>query len=386
MGAEHTPIPYDTRWLRSRPTASLSPDQVDAENGVLRDVVMVQEGPAKGHGVHLESEFVEQLANYAQSSFGDRGVKARFGHPGASDNTMGSQMGYYRNIRKRRSAEGKMQAIGDLHLLSSADESPTKPGMRSYILKMAAESPDFLMSSIVFSAGGFYQRKPNGNKHILERDMDPFSYDEWANYREDWGDIFVSFGSLHYTDLVDDGAATDNLFSAEANPHLFVSQAEMFLSEHPHLLAFLKNNPEKTLAFLTRLGLELPTNHTPPPSNMSKIMDFLFGADAEKPEGAEEQFDALQADFAAAKTRIETLQSERDDLTTRLADADVLATELQAQVAKLEADALALKARITELEKEPAAKHTNGDTDTDTVKKSLSKTPVWDALREKMRM
>lgn len=378
MGAEHPPIQYDTRWLRSRPTASLSPEQVDAENGVLRDVVMVQEGPAKGHGVHLESEFVSQLVTYARYAMGERGVKARFGHPGASDNTMGMQMGYYRNVRKRKGPGDKMQAIGDLHLLEAADESPTKPGMRSYILKMAAESPDFLMSSIVFTAGGYYQRKANGHKVPLDSPYDA---------SPDNGDVFVEFGekgALLFCDLVDDGAATDNLFSAEANPHLFVSQAEMFLSEHPHLIDFLKNNPEKTLAFLTRLGLELPSNNTPPPSNMSKIMDFLFGADAEKPESTDEQFAALKADFAAAKSRIETLQSERDDLTTRLAAADALATELQAKVAQLEADALALKARIVALEKEPAATHTNGDTDTDPVKKELSSTPVWDALRKRL--
>ncbi len=377
MGAETTPL-HEVRWLRSRPTASLSPEQVDAEAGVLRDVVMVQEGPAKGHGVHLESEFVADVVRYAQYAVGERGVKARFGHPGASDNTMGMQMGYYRNIRKRKGPGDKMQAIGDLQLLEAADESPTKPGMRSSILKMAAESPDFLMSSIVFSAGGYYQRKANGHKVPLSSPYDA---------SPDGGDVFVEFGEkgvLHFCDLVDDGAATDNLFSAETNPHLFVSQAEMFLSDHPHLLDFLKNNPEKTWAFLTRMGLEMPTKPTPPPSNMSKILDLLFGTNAEKPEGAEEQFAALEADFAEAKVRIETLQTERDDLTTRLAAADKLATDLQAKVTQLENDALALKARITALEKEPAASHTDGDTDPEPVKKSLSKTPVWDAVRKKI--
>lgn len=350
----------DIRWLRSRPTpGGFSPDKVDAEKGILYDVVMVEEGPAKGHGVHLEAEFISDLVAYDKRTYGTRGVKARFGHPGASDNTMGMQMGFFRNIRKREEG-GKMQAIGDLHLLASADLSPERKEMRQWVLSMAAEAPDFIMSSIVFQGSGHYQRKPNGNKHRMETDIEG----GFENYNPEWGKVFVEFGengSHYFTDLVDEGAATNNLFSQAAlNPHLFIVQAETILEDYPQLKQFIVSHPEKVLAFLNKLGAKAPQRKQT--FTMSNLLDYLFGKKEEAPEGFESELAALRTEFGDAKTKVTALQTERDDLVKQLQQANSEIQALGAQIMQLGKDAEALKARIAELEKTPAATHTAGDT------------------------
>src|SRR6056297_1264539 len=108
-------MPQPVRWLKSQPVIlSFEEGQIDADNGIITDVVMCQAGPAKGHGWHLEESFVEQLVAYDQKHYSEgNGLKARFGHPALSDTTMGSQMGYFKNYRFQ---DGK--AIADLHLLN----------------------------------------------------------------------------------------------------------------------------------------------------------------------------------------------------------------------------------------------------------------------------
>jgi len=379
----------DIRWLRSRPTpGGFSADKVDAENGILYDVVMVEEGPAKGHGVHLEADFITDLIAYDQRTYGDRGIKARFGHPGASDNTMGMQLGFFRNVRKRKS-DGKMQAIADLHLLASADLSPERKEMRAWVLSMAQEAPDFIMSSIVFHGSGYYQRKPNGNKHRLEWDYE----DGFVNYNSEWGNIFVEFGEegAHYfTDLVDEGAATNNLFSQAAlNPHLFIVQAETFLEEHPALKSFIADHPEKVQAFLNTLGAApaLKQKHT---YTMTNLLDYLFGKKEDAPEEFETELQTMRTEFGEAKTKVTALQTERDTLVTQLQTANQEIKSLGAQITQLRLDAEALQARILELEKQPAADHTAGDAasaiPSDTSLRPYMRNPVFlkaKAMRER---
>jgi hypothetical protein len=365
----------DIRWLRSLPVQSFAAGQIDEENGIIHDVVMVEEGPAKGHGVHLESEFVTDLVAYDIRVFGSRGVPARFGHPGASDNTMGMQMGHYQNIRKRKGDKGQMQAIGDLHLLDAAEISPSKPNMKSYVLRMAKEAPDFMMSSIVFKASKYYQKKDNGHKHYVNFD----EFGDPINLLPD-KKVFVEFGETgqhYFTDLVDKGAATDSLFSAQANPHLFVSQAQIFFSEQPALLEFVKNNPAKVLEFLTNIGVAFPApEHTK--FTMASLTDYLFGTKKEAPEGvnADElaalktEFEAVKGDIASLKTELQTSNGKVTSLTAELKTAtdkvDSLTTELKTA-----------KDRVTELEAIPGEKPTKGKTESgDVEEKAYMQNPI----------
>lgn len=360
-----------TRWLRSRPSSpGFQPDKIDAEAGIIRDVVMVEEGPAKGHNVSLESEFIRDLVAYDRRTFGDRGVKARLGHPSMSNDAMGTQLGFYRNIRERQFGN-KWQAIGDLHLLDSANASPDKPGARDWVLQMASEAPDFIMSSIVFKPGAYYQRKPDGKKHKLERDLDPESRNYWLNFRQEYGAIYVEFAEHYNTDLVEQGAATDHMFSHDANPHLFIVQAENFLQEHPHLIDFIKKNPDKVQGFLARLT-EVPDKTTTDMSEPNQPITLEAETLAEQLDEARQE-GANQAN-QAFENRVQKLEQD-------LAALQTIVGALKTETETLRSDLTAALNRIAALEKQPAAEHTAGDTETSGLQ---SNTPVWDKIRTKI--
>lgn len=350
MSANH----LNTRWLRSQPTSGhYAIECIDAEAGVLFGVVMVEEGPAQGHGVSIEAEFINDIVAYDQRVFGQRGVKARFGHPSASSETMGTQLGVFKNIRKQKS-DGKMQAIGDLHLLSASEDSPTHPGMRSWLLKMASEQPDFLMSSIVFQAERRYQRKPNGHKKYVT-DEDEVS--------TELGDVFVEFGDtgVHlYTDLVEQGAATNSLFGKAINPHLFVAQADQFLAENPAIKTFIISHPEKVTAFFASIGIHLSQPQTKPHKIMAfDFKSWLLG----NPEEDSPELAAARTALLTAKEEIASLSAAAAAADTALAAANTGNTALQSAVGQLETTLAAAQARIAELEALPAGEHTAGATD-----------------------
>lgn len=354
---------HTIRRFRSAPVAmEFASSKINAEAGIIEDVVMIQEGEAKGHEVHIDSEFITKLVAYDQAQYGDRGVKVRFGHPSASDETMGKQMGFMRNVRTRRH-QGKMQAIADLHLLTSADSSPNTPNMREWVLSMAAEAPDFIMSSIVFMGSGFYQKKKNGHKQpVASRyEMDP-----------DLGPVYIEFdpenGAEHYyTDLVEQGAATENMFSNKVNPDFFVSRVHEWLDFHPEILDFAKQNPEKVQAFLKRIGIG---DRDPQPQlKMSKfsLTDWLLGKDTEQEPG-QDDLATIKTELETAKAAVIELRQERDAFEQKFKDAQAEAERLQAETAKLKADAeelrtslTALEERLKKLEASPAGEATGGD-------------------------
>lgn len=319
---------------------------------------MVEEGPAKGHGVMLDHEFVENVVAYDQANFSSIGLKARFGHPSASSETMGTQLGVFSNFRKRR-RNGKMQAIADLKLLKAANESPTHPGMSNWVLDMAEERPDFIMSSIVFRGSGYYQKKENGHKRKVENEMD---YDETQ-------DLYVEFdaenGAEHfYTDLVEQGAATDNLFSTKVNTHLFAAQVDDFLSNHPHLIDYLKDNPDDVAAWLDRAGYSITQEKK---KSMFNFLDWLSGKEDNTPTKAD--WEEMRTALLGAKNEIAVLKKERDefkglyeDALQRASDLQLQADALKKQVEQLQADLTAMNTRLSVVEKSPSAAPTGGNT------------------------
>ncbi len=374
MGIEKT---YDIRWLRSRPTSGgYTAEKVDTQLGIIYDVVMVQEGEAKGHRVNLDEDFIRDIVAYDNRVFGDRGVKVRFGHPKASSDTMGTQMGVFKNIRERKH-EGKWQAIGNLHLLDAADDSPTHPGMRTWMLKMAVQQPDFVMMSIVFAPGAYFQRNKNGGKNYIkgEREVDP-----------DLGEVFVEFGAKgehHYTDAVEQGAATDKLFSNQINPHLFVAQADEFLSEHPQITEFIKAHPEKVTAFFASMGINI-TQSSGKKMDKFNLFKWLSGESQTPAEGedlesvrtalteVQTEVTALKAEKITAENRVQELASEVEGLNTSLRAANEELKAVNTQLAELQKENEELKAA-------PADTHTGGATEA--LASEKSKTPVWDKVK-----
>lgn len=264
------------RWFKSNPLPlQFAPDKIDREAGIIRDVVMAQAGPAKGHGVHLEESFIANLIAYDQQNYSNTGLKARFGHPSMSNTTMGTQLGYFRNFRQ----DGE-KAVADLHLLESADKSPTSPGMREWMLSMAEEATDFVMSSIVFLHSGHYQYDPETGARV-ELDASMFGEPEVKFQNER---VFVAFdaskGAAHlYTDLVEAGAATDALFSQQFNTDKFAVRTVAWLQENDDILTFIRSNPHKIIEMCESLNINLNMKKTK--ENFFSYMAAFFTSDAE---------------------------------------------------------------------------------------------------------
>jgi len=301
--------PSNIRWLKSQPFAlHLHKDQIDKEKGILHDVVMCQTGPAKGHGVYLEQDFINSLVAYDVEHFSEKGLKARFGHPSMSDTTMGTQLGVFKNFRTRDN-----QAIADLHLLESSNVSPTKPGMKNWILSMASEKPDFIMMSIAFKDDGYYQYNDEGEK------VDAFDDDGQLKYND--REIFVTLGEHFYTDMVEQGAATDSLFSAEFNKDKFAVQAVEFLQENPEIHDFLKANPQKLTEFAEKAGIPAPNAEVVKSKTLLEQIKQLFTASEKeepKPEIDLTQYVSLNehnSEIALYEENIERLSGHIDQLT-----------------------------------------------------------------------
>lgn len=335
------------RWLKSEPvTLKFSENQIDAENGIIRDVVMAQVGPAKGHGYWLEQGFIDQLITYDQKYYNETGLKARFGHPAMSDTTMGRQMGYFHNFRIR---EG--DAIADLHLLKSADLSPSMPNMREWMLSMAQEAKDFVMSSIVFRTFSFYQYDPEDNQRV---DLET---DSWGDPRPKFKKerVYVDFdeqkGSKHlYTDIVEAGAATNSLFSQQFNQDKFAVRVVEFLQSNQDILSFIRANPHKITEMCESLNIPIEMNSKTKKIGLFKELKAMFFSDVENDEVVEETTgDVIEETPEEDVVAEETVSLSRfTELQNRLNEVEELRQQFQARIEELEKRPLAAPATYEE--------------------------------------
>lgn len=360
------------KWFKSKPVSpGIEADQVDREAGIIRDVVMAQAGEAKGHGFSVEHSFIEELVSYDRRHFAKTGLKARFGHPAMSDTTMGKQMGIFRNFRLRED-----QAIADLHLLDAADLSPTAPNMREWMLAMAEERPDFVMSSIVFRVGKYYQYDDEGKKVFI-------SSNSWGYPEKQWDDreVYATLKDHFYTDLVEAGAITDHLFSQQFNRDKFAVQAVEFVQDNPDLLAFLREHPEKLVEFATQLNINLPDMNFA--AKLNALKDFFFG-DGQAP-GKEEVEAALDAEAIRRELRTEFETEHQQAIQQLTAQVEQLQSGLAETQSQLDAANNRIEALATEnatLRERVPAEHTELDEQGPVAGEVLKLDPITQAARE----
>lgn len=166
---------------------------VDFENDIINDVVIVQEGMAKGHGVWLDAKFISDIAFQGNEN---SPIKSRFGHPNMCGNSLGDYLGVYKDFRVRE-FKGKTQAIANLHLdRTVADKSPKyDKSLIDYVLNFANKNPDMFGNSIVFS-GKSEDRKVEVDGKKIAREY-----------------MILSKKGFTASDIVDDPAATEGMFS-----------------------------------------------------------------------------------------------------------------------------------------------------------------------------
>lgn len=221
-----------TMALRATPAKGMT-GNVDRDKGIIHGIAVTTMGEAKGHGVHLDEEFIDETVKNINAE--KNGIKSRFGHPSMSSSAVGTYLGRVKNARKENKGDGVYVARADLHLADSAKVSPNGD-LHKYVLEMAENDPDQFGTSIVFERGNTYKRGIAGEKvYRYNRDG---SYND--DYRNTDGPEYVEQKRLRADDVVDTPAANpDGLFSAFSadQPAAVVTE---FLDQNPEIWDMLQ--------------------------------------------------------------------------------------------------------------------------------------------------
>jgi hypothetical protein len=208
------------RYFSTPPIFSAPVANIDRELGIIQGVTIARIGAAKGHGGFIDRTFLLQIVDNAASK--PAGIKARFGHPNMCSQALGTYLGRFKNYSYQ---SDKVNA--DLYLDSTARSTPDGD-LFTYVLEMAEKNPDMFGASIVFEIAEsvFLQEMVEGKE--VEKE-------------------YFRLKDLRATDIVDEPAATDGLFSANTFPAL----ATQFLDENPELLELILSKPESITEFLS---------------------------------------------------------------------------------------------------------------------------------------
>jgi hypothetical protein len=234
----------DTRWFRANNMSDkLNGSKVDFEKGVIEGVAVCTVGEALGHGVWLEQSFIDDIVKFGNAT--KSGIKARFGHPNMSGESLGTFIGRFQNFK----VDG-IKAVADLKMSDVAKKSPNGD-LYSYILEMADSNPEDFGASIVFSVKENYFYDSEGNREKVKWGEYGISNDSYDGQK-----IYVEMKSLNGTDLVDEPAANpDGLFSSTVlHGDKFAVIATQFLNSNPKIAEFLQENPHKINEFMKKFN------------------------------------------------------------------------------------------------------------------------------------
>ena len=343
-------MPHKFKPLKSRYRATFSGTEggasrlgkIDTENEVLHDVQITLEGEALGHGVWLDREFCEAVAAQGNAT-GDVGLKVRYGHPAMCSDAIGTELGRAKNFRVvdlERVIDGvQVKAAGviaDVHLLKSAHSAP-QGDIAKHVLETAAEDPKQFGQSIVFTYSDWVVKDKDGSRHSYNEEVaKPMDndecrslphcefaakaqrlYDKWYEQSAD-GKIYAVLGKLHGSDFTDTPAATDGIFSTGT----LAEEAEQMLDEHPDILAAIEKNPKSLNEFLERTGLDKRFESA-----------RLAGLQAAK----DKEIAALKTERDSLSSQIADLKSANEKLTADIGAKDQALADAQESVKQLEA-------------------------------------------------
>lgn len=122
--------------------ARVQRDGGDFGAGLISGFSIITRGEALGHGMWIDSEFLQQVA--AAGGTRAAGFKARFTHPGLSDDGLGKTLGRVQNLQSAGD-----QVLGDMHFAALAHDAPDGD-LAGHVMNMAEELPAEFGASIVF--------------------------------------------------------------------------------------------------------------------------------------------------------------------------------------------------------------------------------------------
>ncbi len=223
------------KWFRSGEYRGAPTGTVKRETGVIEGISVATMGAAKGHGVFLDSEFLDDVVELGNAK--KQGIKMRFGHPNMCSTALGTFLGRAKNFRRVGDV-----VKADAFLSNTAKETPGGD-LYNYVFDIAEKEPDMFGTSIAFTPGDEYKRgKINGEKYKYN-----FDQNAWIDAEGDELELhdltvetFIEIVELHADDFVDDPAANDGLFSAET----IAGELTHFMNENPDILERLAANPQ----------------------------------------------------------------------------------------------------------------------------------------------
>ena len=334
-------------------------EKIDKENEVLHGVQITLEGEARGHGVWLDREFCEAVAE-AGNAMGEAGVKVRFGHPAMCSDALGTYLGRARNFRvvdltRKETGEKAAGVLADIHIMPESHSAPSGD-LGKWVMEAAENSPDTFGQSIVFTYADLKSTNEDGDP-ILRSEFDSdYDFDKARGENK----VFAVLGKLHGTDFTDTPAATDGVFSSND----LAAEAEEMLAEHPEILSTISQKPEKVIEFLDRMGL-LAVLETKRVAGIQAAKDKELAAAEERHKAAmAEQTDRHAAALAkieadhmtemAAKCRevaAATADAARAESATTIESLNADIAEKVQALDAAKADVEQLRAKVSEAEK-----------------------------------
>jgi len=271
-----------SKFFKTTPEFKQPSLNVDRENGIIKNVVIVQQGANK-NGSYFNSQFLTDLV--AGGNAQTQGVKSRFGHPNMCSTSLGSFIGRYKNFSEK---EGKVYA--DLHLDQLTKKTQVEGkgiSMWEYIIEMADNNPDMFGNSIHIKSEEF-EEDVEGSKVISHK-----------------------FESLVASDLVDSPAATDSLFDDSDDLGVVVTH---FLDNNPDVFGTVQKNPAIIEDFFSRYATYLNSK------SLSKF-DMKFLDKLKKQFSTENVFD-LEVTTAAGDIVTVVTESEKPKVGDKVTDKD----------------------------------------------------------------
>lgn len=257
--------------LDARPADRIDRDGGLFRAGLIRGVSLCTHGEALGHGLWLDREFIASVVDSGATA--DKGLKARFTHPGLSGDGLGTFLGRFLEVRLSDDGE---KAVGDLHFSTAAHKTPDGD-LASYIMDLAETDPDMFATSIVYQPDWEAEDAhfvEHGGK-IIDDELGFVHYDD-SDYASpdpaNTGNLMhARLAGLRACDCVDDPAANpEGLFHREQQ---FAQEADAVmayavgLSDRAPDTRSFSVHPDRIKAFLSRFlashDLEIQHKETP---------------------------------------------------------------------------------------------------------------------------
>lgn len=290
---------------------TLAEAKIDAESGVIRDVAIMTEGEALGHGMRVDVSTLQKL--YALAGGG--GVKAFLNHSmmPAPTEAVGIFSGFY--IDKPEGEPAKLRAAFKA-LRAFREHSPKE---YATLFELAADAPNAFGVSV-----------------SIWQDIED---------AEDGGLPFIRPTAFESADFVSTPAANKSLFSKTALdvstiPIQDVSTNKLQAADKP---AETKPKPSRTVKAIF-------AKYSANPQHLQRAVKFMAENEGATEEKAIEETDkAISAEeVEALKASVASLTKERDELLAKLTEANTEKEALSAPAA----EAPGLKEQVAKLSAE----------------------------------